>query len=122
MKNQRGFTMLELMIVISIAGILLTMAQPSFQLTMHKARETALKQNLFTMRDVIDQYRADVGHYPTSLDELTTSGYLKRIPADPFTKSTSLWQEIRDQADGGIFDIHSGSDLASIDGTPYNLW
>ena len=108
--------------MISIGGILLTLAQPSFNATVVKARETALKQNLFTMRDVIDQFRADSGHYPNSMDELTTAGYLKRVPVDPFTKTATLWQEVRDQTDGGIFDIHSGSDLVGTDGTAYNLW
>lgn len=120
--RETGFTILELMVVLTIAGILLTLAEPSFSNTIHKAREASLQQNLFTIRDVIDQYRADTGKYPPTLADLKSSGYLKRIPIDPFTKSTSTWQETLDQADGGVFDVHSGSDLVGSDGVPYNQW
>lgn len=121
--GERGFTILELMIVVSIAGILVMLAEPSFVGSVVKAREAALKQNLFAMRDVIDQYKADRGKYPPTLVELKEAGYLKRVPVDPFTKSDTSWQEIPDQADGGVFDVHSGSDLVSpLDGTSYNQW
>jgi len=110
------------MIVVSIAGILVTLAEPSFQGSVIKAKEVALKQNLFTMREVIDQYKADRGSYPPALAELKSAGYLKRIPIDPFTKSDATWQEILDPAEGGVFDIHSGSDLVATDGSPYNVW
>jgi general secretion pathway protein G len=120
--SETGFTILELMIVLTIAGILLTLAEPSFSNTIYKAREASLKQNLFTMRDVIDQYRADNGKYPPTLADLKSAGYLKRIPIDPFTRSTATWQEILDPADGGVFDVHSGSDLVGSDSVPYNQW
>lgn len=120
--GEAGFTILELMIVVAIAGILLTLAEPSFSNTIIKAREASLKQNLFTMRDVIDQYRADTGKYPPALADLKSGGYLKRMPFDPFTKSDSTWQEILDQSEGGVFDIHSGSDLVGSNGVPYNQW
>jgi len=120
--GERGFTIVELMIVVTIAGILIMLAEPSFTGATTKAREAALKQNLFTMRDVIDQFKADRGKYPAALLELKEVGYLKRIPMDPFTRSDSTWQEILDEKDGGVFDIHSGSDLVALDGTPYNLW
>ena len=90
-KSQQGFTLLELMVVVTIAGILATLAEPSFRQSVLRAKEAALKQNLFTMRDVIDQYRADTGSYPPSLAELTSAGYLRGIPVDPFTKSDSAW-------------------------------
>ncbi len=121
-RNEGGFTILELMTVLVIAGILLTLAEPSFSSTIHKAREASLKQNLFTMRDIIDQFRADTGKYPPALADLKAAGYLKRVPVDPFTKSASTWQEILDQAEGGVFDVHSGSDLVGSDGVPYNQW
>ncbi len=121
-KSQQGFTLLELMVVVTIAGILATLAEPSFRQSVLRAKEAALKQNLFTMRDVIDQYRADTGSYPPSLAELTSAGYLRGIPVDPFTKSDSAWQEILDEEDAGIFDVHSGSELVAINGTPYNEW
>ena len=120
--GERGFTIVELMIVVTIAGILIMLAEPSFTGATTKAREAALKQNLFTMRDVIDQFKADRGKYPAALLELKEVGYLRWIPVDPFTRSDSTWQEILDEKDGGVFDIHSGSDLVALDGTPYNLW
>jgi general secretion pathway protein G len=120
--NERGFTLVELMIVVTIAGILVTLAEPSFQGSVVKAKEAALKQNLFTMREVIDQYKADRGAYPPALAELKVAGYLKRVPIDPFTKSDATWQEIMDPADGGVFDVHSGSDLVAVDGSAYNVW
>lgn len=120
--GERGFTILELMIVLTIAGILVTLAEPSFHHTVAKAQEAALKQNLFTMRDAIDQYRADRGAYPPSLADLKSAGYIKRIPVDPFTKSDASWQEILDESESGVFDVHSGSDLVALDGTPYNQW
>ncbi|MEK7268861.1 MAG: prepilin-type N-terminal cleavage/methylation domain-containing protein, partial [Nitrospirota bacterium] len=86
-RSDRGFTILELMIVVSIAGILVMLAEPSFVGSVVKAKEAALKQNLFAMRDVIDQYKADRGKYPPTLIELKEAGYLKRVPMDPFTKS-----------------------------------
>lgn len=113
---------MELMLVVTIAGILVTLAEPWFQGSILKAREAALKQNLFTLREVLDQYKADRGKYPANLAELKTVGYLRRLPIDPFTKSDATWQEILDQAEGGIFDVHSGSPLVGSDGTPYNLW
>ncbi len=111
-----------MLIVLSIAGILITLAQPSWSGAVLKAKEAALKQNLLTIRDVIDQYKADKGTYPQTLAELVSSGYLRQVPLDPFTKSDQTWQEIRDEQDGGIFDVRSGSDLVARDGTPYNKW
>lgn len=120
--EEAGFTLLELMMVLAIVSILVTLAQPSFQRSIVKAREAALKQSIYTMRDVIDQYRADHGTYPPTLADLDSTGYLRRIPIDPFTKSDATWQEILDDEDGGIFDVHSGSDLVALNGTPYNHW
>lgn len=128
MFRRNGYTILELMIVVAIAGILITLAVPSFQNSATKAREAALKQNLFTLRNVIDQYYADRGTYPPSLSDLVEAGYLRQIPPDPFTKSADTWQEILAESTGdadqptGIFDVHSGSELVAIDGTPYNQW
>ncbi|TLY27566.1 MAG: prepilin-type N-terminal cleavage/methylation domain-containing protein [Nitrospirae bacterium] len=122
-RHQRGTTIIELMMVLTIIGILATLATPSYYQSAIKAKETALKHNLFTMRDLLDQYRTDRGKYPSNLAELTAAGYLRGIPVDPFTKSDGTWQEILDQAESGVFDVHSGSDLVSpLNGTPYNQW
>lgn len=120
--TQRGFTLLELMVVVTIVGILATLAEPAFQRTIVKAREAALKQNLWTLRDVLDQYRADRGTYPAALGDLTAAGYLKRIPEDPFTRSDATWQLMQDQTDGGIVDVHSGSTSVGQNGIPVNQW
>jgi general secretion pathway protein G len=126
--GKKGYTLLELMIVVAIVGILVTLAIPNFQQSAMKARETALKQNLFTMRAVLDQYYADRGDYPDSLESLVEAKYLRSIPVDPFTKSSTTWTEIyEDQEDGddspaGVFDIKSGSEDVAADGTPYKDW
>ena len=127
-NDKKGYTLLELMIVVAIVGILVSIAVPSFQQAARTAREAALKQNLFTLRAVIDQYYADKGDYPLSLETLVESQYLRGIPQDPFTKSSTTWEEIfetqeeGDDSPSGIFDIKSGSDQAARDGTPYNEW
>ncbi len=122
LRAEAGFTLIELMIVLTIAGILVTLAEPSFHHSIVRAREAALKQSLYTMRDVIDQHRADRGAYPESLEALVETRYLRRIPVDPFTRSDETWQSILDDTEEGIFDVHSGSDLVALGGTPYNEW
>ena len=121
-SNQSGFTLLELSIALSIATILVTLAYPSFTQSVVKAREAGLKQNLFVIRDVLDQFRADNGNYPDELADLVTSGYLKQMPVDPITRSNETWQQIPDEEEGGVFDVRSGSELVSREGTPYNQW
>jgi general secretion pathway protein G len=120
--NTQGFTLIELMIVVSIIGILATIAAPSYQSSVIKARETVLRQDLFTLRELLDHHRADKGKYPPSLDGLVTAGYLRALPKDPFTNSPSSWQQIIEPTEGGIFDVYSGSDLVGTNGTPYNQW
>jgi len=122
-----GYTLLELMIVVAIASILVTLAVPSFQRSAVKAREAALKQNLATMRTVLDQHYADQGKYPQSLEALVEAGYLRHIPVDPFTRTADTWQlvfeeDAGDNEAGGIFDVHSGSDEVSSNGTAYSEW
>lgn len=116
-----GFTLLELMIVISVVAILATLAFPTYQRYVIRAKETSLKNSLFVFRDVIDQYYADHGRYPAGLDNLVEEKYLRAIPRDPFTRSRETWILIPAE-EGGIFDVHSGSDLVGMDGTPYNEW
>ena len=121
-RQAQGFTLIELLIVVSIIGILATLAAPSYQASVIKAREAALQQDLFTMRDVLDQHRADQGKYPSSLQALVSAGYMRAIPKDPFTNSATSWQEMTDAAEGGIFDVFSGSEFVGTNGTPYNRW
>lgn len=119
---ESGFTLLELMIIVTIVGILVTMAVPSYNQSVIKSREAVLQRDLFTIRDLLDQHRADKGRYPESLSVLVAVGYMRAMPVDPFTRSSSSWQEINEATEGGVFDIHSGSDLIGTNGVPYNQW
>jgi general secretion pathway protein G len=122
--NNLGFTLLELMIVMTIVGILATMAEPSFRTATIKAREAALKKDLFIFRDAIDQYYADQGAYPPSLKDLVDKKYIRAIPVDPFTRSADTWVVVMAEGEGetGVFDVHSGSDMVALNGTAYNVW
>lgn len=126
--GKKGYTLLELMIVVAIVGILVSLAIPSFQQSAMKAKEAALKQNLFTMRSILDQHFADRGDYPESLEALVEAKYLRAIPTDPFTKSATTWNEIfeeqeeGDDSSAGVYDVKSGSDGSALDGTPYKDW
>ena len=122
MRDERGFTLLELMVIVTVVGILATMAVPSFRQSVVSAREAVLMRDLFTVRDLLDQHRGDKGRYPASLKDLVASGYLRAVPQDPFTRSSTTWQEIYEATEGGVFDVHSGSDLVGANGIPYNQW
>ena len=121
---EAGFTLIELLIVITILGILISVAAPSYKSATVTAGEAALKKDLFIMRDVIDQYYGDHGKYPSTLQALVNDGYIRNIPKDPFTQSVDSWVEVPAEGEekGGVYDIHSGSDLVGLDGTPYNVW
>jgi general secretion pathway protein G len=131
MKNregsQRGFTLLELLTVMAIIGILMTIAQPELRSAVIRAREAVLKEDLFQMRDAIDQYYADNGKYPAELMELTNQtdrsrSYLRQIPKDPFTGNTDWITVMLEGEETGVFDVHSASPLVAANGTPYNTW
>ncbi len=117
-----GFSLIELLIVVSVIGILATMAVPTYQASVLKAKETALRQDLFTLRDVLDQHRADRGKYPSSLQTLVSTGYLRTVPKDPFTNSEATWQEITGVVEEGVIDVFSGSEFVGTNGVPYNRW
>jgi len=128
-SGQRGFTLVELMVVMLIISILLAIAVPSFISSIRSAREAALREDLHTMRDAIEQYTEDKQQAPQSLDDLVQAGYLKALPTDPMTRSTTTWvtaqsdsYEDVDQTQTGINDVHSGSDQIGSDGIPYSQW
>ncbi len=127
-KKSAGFTLIELMIVMSIIVILLGIAIPNYRQSIVRARESVLKNDLYTMRSVIDQYTLDKQKAPQSLEDLVSAGYLKTIPKDPMTNTTewNVQQEDSlmavDQQEPGIVDVHSTSDASSSDGTAYSSW
>ena len=127
--RQRGFSLIELLIVMTIIGILASIAVPSYQTSLIRSRETVLMEDLYQMRRAIDGYYADHAKYPASLQELVDSRYLRGIPVDPMTRSAETWQTDPPQAasdgtqpEGDVFDVHSKSDLVGLNGVPYNQW
>jgi general secretion pathway protein G len=119
----------ELMIVISIILILVGAAAPIYTRSIIRAKEAVLRDQLFTLRQLIDEYTLDKQQAPQSLEDLLNEGYLREIPRDPFTNSNSTWQTVMedslkaaDQTQPGIIDVHSGSEKVSLEGTPYNTW
>jgi general secretion pathway protein G len=128
-RKTRGFTIIELMVVISIILILVSIAVPIYSQSILRAKEAVLRQDLFSMRSVIDQYTMDKGKAPQSLDDLVQAGYLKEIPTDPMTDSRDTWQVTQedvllsvDQNEPGISDVHSGATGTGTDGRPYSEW
>jgi general secretion pathway protein G len=128
-KNNSGFTLVELMIVMAIIGVLATLAIPSFVGALKQAREAVLKEDLHVLRTAIDSYTADKQKAPQALEDLIQDGYLKSIPEDPMTRSKDTWVTNTsdmlssvDQTDPGIDDVHSGSQDTGSDGQPYSAW
>ncbi|HEX3967616.1 MAG TPA: prepilin-type N-terminal cleavage/methylation domain-containing protein [Edaphobacter sp.] len=128
-KQEQGFTLLELMIVMVVIGLLAAIAIPAYTTNIKHAKEAVLKEDLHVMRQAIDSYTVDKQKAPQSLDDLVQSGYLKVMPTDPFTHRTDTWITAQedtmmdlDQTESGIDDVHSGSQETAIDGTSYNTW
>jgi general secretion pathway protein G len=128
-NRSRGFTLIELMIVISLILILVSISVPAYRTSILRAKESVLLQNLFTMRSLISQYTLDKQKAPQSLEDLVQAGYIKQIPIDPFTGKNDSWTVEQedyslsvDQQETGITDVHSGSALTSSSGTAYSSW
>jgi len=129
LRGAKGFTLIEVLVVISLIFVLAGMALIQYQNSIRRSKEAVLKQDLFRMRDAIDQFYADKNKYPSSLEELVTEKYLRSIPQDPFTGSADTWQTVMSEPDPlnpsampGIYDVKSGSEETALDGTKYSEW
>jgi len=128
-RRRAGYTLIELIIVMAIISILVSIAVPLYQKSLLRTKESLLKNNLFTLRTVIDEYTFDKQKAPQTLDDLVTDGYLRAVPIDPITNSAQTWRVIIEdsvssvnQTEPGIFDVRSGSDQKSLEGTQYSAW
>lgn len=128
-RRRFGFTLVELMIVMAIIAVLMAVAIPIYNRSIIRAKESVLKNNLFTMRTVIDEYTYDKQKAPQTLNDLVSDGYLRQIPIDPMTGTSDSWRIIQEdatntvnQTEPGIYDVRSGSDKISLEGTPYSEW
>ena len=124
-----GFSLLEMMMVITVILIVASIFAPLYTTGIVRAREAVLRDDLFTLRALIDRFTLDNGRAPARLEEIVEKGYLGRIPTDPFTGSNETWQDTKEdaplsptQTGLGVVDVHSGSDLVSLEGTQYNTW
>jgi len=124
-RSRTGFTLIELIVVLTVLALLLTIAVPRYFSHIEHAKEATLKQDLSVMRDAIDKFHGDKGRYPDQLDELVSARYIRTIPVDPITESASTWRVVPPtdtEAKGAVYDIKSGADGNSADGTPYSDW
>lgn len=129
MRALRGFTLIEIMIVMTIVSILVSIAVPLYQKSIIRAKESVLRNNLFTLRTVIDEYTYDKKKAPQSLEDMVSGGYLRQVPIDPITGTDQSWIVIMedaltsvDQTEPGLYDVRSGSDGIGLDGTAYGEW
>ena len=127
--HRRGFTLIELMIVMAIIAILISIAVPIYNHVITRSKESVLRSNLFTMRTQIDEYTYDKQKAPQTLQDLVSEGYLREIPMDPITSSRDTWKLIMEDPsnamnpqDPGLYDVRSGSDKTSLEGTAYSDW
>ncbi len=123
-RKNLGFTLIELIVVMTIISLLLTLAAPRYFRSIDKSKETVLKANLFATRDALDKFHADTGKYPQQLAELVEKHYLRTLPWDPITESSDSWVLVSpiDGQEGGVYNITSGADGAGSDGVPYAEW
>jgi general secretion pathway protein G len=128
-RSARGFTLMELLIVMSLIVLLTSIGLMAYQTSVQRGREAVLKEDLFRMRDAIDQFYVDKGKYPVELAELVSAGYLRAVPVDPMTTSADTWQLIPAEPDPnnptgdlGVYNVKSGSDKMAIDGSMYADW
>ena len=126
---RRGFTLIEILIVVSIIGILVSIAVPIYQKSILRTKESVLRNNLYTIRTVLDEYTYDKAKAPQALQDLVQEGYLREVPLDPMVGNNTSWKiDMEDamrtvnQTEPGIFDVHSSSDKKSLEGTPYSEW
>lgn len=123
-RKPAGFTLIELLVVMSIIALLASLAAPRYFGSLDKSRNVVLKENLALMRDALDKYYGDNDKYPDTLDDLVSHKYLRNIPRDPLTESTTTWIVVapQDADKGGVYDVHSGAEGNAPDGTPYKEW
>ena len=128
-RSVLGFTLIELMIVMAIIAVLMSVAIPIYNRSIIRSKESVLKNNLYTLRTVIDEYTYDKQKAPQNLSDLVSEGYLRQVPVDPMTSSADTWKLIMEdasntvnQSEPGIFDVRSGSDKTSLEGSPYSDW
>ncbi len=126
---QRGFTLIELMVVMAIISVLVAISVPIYQKSVIRAKESVLRSNLFTLRNMIDEYTVDKQQAPQSLQDLVSEGYLRQIPQDPMTGSDQTWRVVMEETavsgstgTPGVFDVKSGSEKNSLEGSPYSQW
>ncbi|MEW5981689.1 MAG: prepilin-type N-terminal cleavage/methylation domain-containing protein [Acidobacteriota bacterium] len=129
LRRRSGFTLIELLVVVSLIVLLASLGLAQYRNSVIRAQEAVLKENLFRMRDALDQYYADKAQYAPALDSLVSDGYLRQVPKDPFTGSAETWVIVQAEPDPndptldpGVFDVKSGSDKAALDGTKYADW
>lgn len=128
-RDTDGFTLVELLVVMSLIIVLATISLATYTNSVQRGKEAVLRENLYRMRDAIDQHYADKGKYPESLQELVSAGYLRRVPEDPMTQSAETWVIVEAEPDPktlttepGVYDVKSGSEANALDGTKYNEW
>jgi general secretion pathway protein G len=126
---QRGFTLIELLVVLTMIVVLASMGLAQYRTSVIHSREAVLREDLFRMREAIDQYYADKVQWPSTLEALVSDGYLRKLPDDPFTKSSSTWQAVPAEpdpnnptAEPGVYDVKSGSEGTALDGSKYAEW